>query len=382
MPTPIRYPLDPTGLSPDNYIAAEAHVTANLPRRAVIPTYGAFFTASMKVYDAANNRLLVKGTDYLNVELLTLASEMYGKEICQVVLIINATVSNNIRMDYQALGGLYERRTESMINLYNMIENGLQTGNVAWPSIIARPSVFNPTAHLHSIEDVYGWQFVATAIEEVKQAIQLANAPAHEQILNYTVDKLTSIERTVNQRLDNGSIPAVSAVAGNTLVRQSDGLYVPTGGGGPAPAPTDTNIDEIGLVSWSPFATVPTGFIKANGATISRTVYAALFAKYGIKYGAGDGATTFTIIDLRGQFPRGWDDGRGIDTGRVLGSEQTSQNLAHTHTESPALRAGATLIQSGPALGISIVGATTGSSGGSESRPVNTALQALIRYLP
>lgn len=76
---------------------------------------------------------------------------------------------------------------------------------------------------------------------------------------------------------------------------------------------------------------VPAGWLKANGATVSRTTYAALFAVIGTTYGAGDGSTTFKLPDYRGYFLRALDDGRGIDTGRVLGSTQTSQNLSHNH---------------------------------------------------
>lgn len=68
--------------------------------------------------------------------------------------------------------------------------------------------------------------------------------------------------------------------------------------------------------------TAPTGWIKANGALLSRTTYADLFAAIGTTFGAGDGVTTFAIPDIRGEFVRGLDDGRGIDAGRALGTRQ------------------------------------------------------------
>lgn len=69
--------------------------------------------------------------------------------------------------------------------------------------------------------------------------------------------------------------------------------------------------------------TAPTGWLKANGAAISRTAYADLFAAIGTTFGSGDGVNTFNIPDLRGEFLRGWDDGKGIDVSRQLGSNQT-----------------------------------------------------------
>lgn len=77
--------------------------------------------------------------------------------------------------------------------------------------------------------------------------------------------------------------------------------------------------------------TVPAGWLKANGATVSRTTYAALFAVIGTTYGAGDGSTTFKLPDYRGYFLRAWDDGRGVDAGRAFASTQSSQNLSHNH---------------------------------------------------
>ena len=74
-------------------------------------------------------------------------------------------------------------------------------------------------------------------------------------------------------------------------------------------------------------STVPTGWLKCNGALLSRTTYAALFAVIGTTYGAGDGSTTFALPDLRGEFVRGFDDGRGVDAGRTLGSAQAATRV-------------------------------------------------------
>lgn len=78
-------------------------------------------------------------------------------------------------------------------------------------------------------------------------------------------------------------------------------------------------------------STAPSGWLKANGAAISRTAYAALFAAIGTTYGAGDGFTTFNLPDLRGEFIRGADDGRGLDAGRAFGSVQSHALGSHAH---------------------------------------------------
>lgn len=86
-----------------------------------------------------------------------------------------------------------------------------------------------------------------------------------------------------------------------------------------------------GKVDYFAMSSPPTGYLKANGAAVSRTTYAALFAAIGTTFGAGDGSTTFNLPDLRGEFVRGWDDARGVDSGRAFGSAQGDQNKSHTH---------------------------------------------------
>ena len=88
---------------------------------------------------------------------------------------------------------------------------------------------------------------------------------------------------------------------------------------------------RIGTYFYHPVAVPPPFALKCNGAAVSRTTYAALFAVIGTTYGAGDGSTTFNLPEVRGEFIRGLDDGRGVDPGRGIGTAQGSQNLEHSH---------------------------------------------------
>lgn len=82
-----------------------------------------------------------------------------------------------------------------------------------------------------------------------------------------------------------------------------------------------------GLVAHFATSTAPAGWLKADGSVVSRATYPRLFAAIGTLYGAGDGSTTFKLPDLRGEFIRGFDDGRGVDTGRVIGSSQDASKV-------------------------------------------------------
>jgi microcystin-dependent protein len=91
-----------------------------------------------------------------------------------------------------------------------------------------------------------------------------------------------------------------------------------------------------GDVKYSAANAVPEGWLKADGSLVLRATYGALFAAIGTTYGAGDGESTFALPDLRGEFLRGFDDGRGIDQGRTFGSWQKGTLYPYDTTLSKA----------------------------------------------
>ena len=127
--------------------------------------------------------------------------------------------------------------------------------------------------------------------------------------------------------------------------------------------------------------TVPPGWLAANGAAVSRTAYAALFLAIGTTYGAGDGSTTFGLPDLRGEFLRGLDSGRGVDTGRAIGSAQGHQFGSHSHTYPRATsnENGGAMLGGSPS-GVSTSSTAGGTTNGSETRPRNVAALACIKF--
>ncbi len=135
-------------------------------------------------------------------------------------------------------------------------------------------------------------------------------------------------------------------------------------------------------------STVPSGFLECNGAAVSRTTYAALFAAIGVAHGYGDNAATFNLPDYRGRFLRGWDHGIARDpdrasrpamntggaTGDNVGSVQADAFRSHTHTGT-VITAGSQF--GGPGdNGLTSVGAT----GDNETRPINASVMYCIKY--
>lgn len=147
----------------------------------------------------------------------------------------------------------------------------------------------------------------------------------------------------------------------------------------------------------------PKGYIKCNGASISKTTYADLFAAIGTRYG-GSG-NNFRVPDLRGVFVRGWDNGRGLDNARSLGSFQSEQLGPHSHVFENKGGTVAHFQKKGRLLSMDIGSGSddfgqysmgpgnrgqkhaglgqiskSGSGIGSETRPINMALNYCIKY--
>jgi len=201
------------------------------------------------------------------------------------------------------------------------------------------------------------------------------------------------------------SLPASDGNAGEFLQTDGSGnLSFSAAGGAQGGVPS-------GAVFCMAVAIVPSGYLECNGAAVSRTGYAALFAVIGTQYGAGNGSSTFNLPDLRGEFVRGYDHGRGIDSGRsISATPQSDQNKQHNHTASSSVNdsghvhgttfdnkkyfpgGNSTTVNYGgpgeyPADIFSMSSATTGvtvatsigNDGGGETRPRNIAMMYVIK---
>ncbi len=136
-----------------------------------------------------------------------------------------------------------------------------------------------------------------------------------------------------------------------------------------------------GLVAHFARSTAPSGWLKANGAAVSRTAYADLFSAIGTTFGSGDGFNTFNLPDLRGEFLRGWDDGRSVDTGRTFASSQLDELKSHRHSAGSLVgtTGGQWKSLTGTGNNFGFNGATE-YFGGGETRPRNVAMLACIKF--
>ena len=87
----------------------------------------------------------------------------------------------------------------------------------------------------------------------------------------------------------------------------------------------------VGTINAFASQVVPANYLECDGSTLSTSQFNDLFNVIGYTYG-GSG-TSFNIPDLRGEFIRGWDNGRGIDSGRTFGGSQLDAFQGHHHDQ-------------------------------------------------
>ncbi len=137
-------------------------------------------------------------------------------------------------------------------------------------------------------------------------------------------------DKTQRDVLDNGDLPGFVELLGSGFAVEYLSRKNPFGDI-KSDGTVKTALENLGLgegsalpvgvpVPW-PSATPPTGWLKCNGAAFSAEEYPKLAKAY----------PTNKLPDLRGEFIRGWDDGRGVDSGRTLLTNQEHAVISHNH---------------------------------------------------
>ncbi|WP_431307365.1 tail fiber protein [Escherichia coli] len=160
-------------------------------------------------------------------------------------------------------------------------------------------------------------EVLAATPKAVKAAYDLANG---KQAADATLTALAALATAADKLpyftgVDRAALTALTSVGRAILGKTStQGVldYLGLGEGSALP---------VGVpVPW-PSATPPTGWLKCNGAAFSAEEYPELAKAY----------PTNKLPDLRGEFIRGWDDGRGVDPGRSIGSSHEWSPGSHAH---------------------------------------------------
>lgn len=197
---PSRYPLDLTGQSPENYIEGEIRQLPTKKIRCIAPFYGPFYTATLTIRDASNQRLLERGVDYQCLDLNDIATLKSHQEVCSIIAIINEQVNPEIDISYRVVGGEYENSHTAIVPLIEALINDNRP--VAWPNLLNKPNAFVPSPHLTAIDDIYGFENLILSLESLRKTLLFGDQAHSDKVIKYIEDILFNFNTQMVRLLD------------------------------------------------------------------------------------------------------------------------------------------------------------------------------------
>lgn len=204
-PIVLKYPFDKTGTNPNNLVMRELHTLPSGGNRAIVPWHGPFYATSVEILDTQTGKGLQPGLQFQAVEMYQEATQKTGKEICAALVITDPTVSDEVELKYQVVGGEFSYSTDGLLQ---MLENAnLDERPVKWGDIISKPTAFTPAPHLHDIGDTFGWEYIIEALEQVRYAIRTGDDAAHEALRDYIDHVQEEMEDALQAHMDDKDNP-------------------------------------------------------------------------------------------------------------------------------------------------------------------------------
>ena len=213
----IQFELDLTGNNPNNLVTNESHILdSSYPIRILLPNNGAFYSNSVILKDNVSQAIL-NVSQYQITELFQNLTIETGLEICGVILIIDSSVSSNVSITYQAVGGYLQTNLNTLLQNYLALNSSDR--NVDWDWIINKPYQFTPALHNQLLNTIYGFDPIINVLGRIRNAITISNIPAFEAVINYVNSKFASSSTlATNTDIDN-------VVSNNDIITMNALLY-------------------------------------------------------------------------------------------------------------------------------------------------------------
>ena len=313
------------------YITEVSHTQTTTGNRDFSVTFPFMSTADLRVQLAGVTKSLT--TDYTIVQsgANTVVNFNTAPADNAVVRIFRDTDIDAIKSTYQS--GSSIRATDLNENNTQLLYAAQEFGTLKDDNSVSFSLGDKGDIQVNSSSD---WTIQNNTIAQAQMA---DNSVGTNEIIdgNITGEKLASLAITAAQLAANAVITAkinndavtADKIADNAVgtLQIADDAVNPTKINQTAAAGYGFN--PPGSVIWYAGNTAPTGYLKANGDSIpngSGTVQ-GVAADYSGLYAIVGGS----LPDLRGEFIRGWDDGRNIDGSRAIRSTQSQQAESHNH---------------------------------------------------
>ena len=204
---PQRYPVDYTGTATTNLVSGEPHTLTTKAIRVFAPQQAPFFAnpESLVIIDTATGHPLTQA-QYIVYAMCTTASMIAGpgNESYNVIAITDQSVSNNITVTYQTVGGNYLMGADALVLLLNSLT--LDTRPVTWDNILNRPPALPTNQHLEPIAATIGFEYLVEAILRLATTIVVGDAAKLDEVTQYLDTALANSNAVTNTSLSPSSV--------------------------------------------------------------------------------------------------------------------------------------------------------------------------------
>lgn len=368
----VEYPYDPNGNSPANLVKNEKQTLSQIngdPFRYLIPVQAPFyvnnFSATAK--NASGSTILLKhGIDYQFNARYIGATRANGMAIYGAVIIINKDIQGPVTLQYQCLGGAYSADRDYVIQ--TIAQNNYNPRRIAWDQVTNAPTTFPPSGHPEDLDTFTGFRDLNDAIyalrdarvdpttlqNELRKHILDVNDP-HKTLAKIPTDYIRRPEFEAHTKNFNDPHRTLLKLPADLVYKpQLDAEILKLQESFDA-VPSSYKRDiilvkkpHLRLMVWdvsgnryvrAPWApagmmqyshanpTAILGYLPVRGdRTYNQADYPDLAAALGLT-----GIGTFALTEMRGEFLRVLDNGRGVDVSRANLSFQNHSLQYHNH---------------------------------------------------
>lgn len=209
----LTLPLDPTGKATTNDITGEVQTIGTNPVRAFATNYGAFFNSSLVLKDTASG-LTLTSSQFFTAVPYDLATAKYGvplnDTIVGIVVITDSTVGATLSVNYQALGGGYQKPLTSLAG--DLVGYEPASRPVAWPSVIDSLALAPASQALHDAGQagLITFEYVVHALDRLMQ-LAIMGDPLSQ----------TAVQAYANA-MENGQLAGLNAVLANLYLHEAN----------------------------------------------------------------------------------------------------------------------------------------------------------------
>lgn len=214
MATITKLPFDLRGNLPSNLRTGEIRPLTRIPgktNRMTCPEFGAYFTDSL-IVRTPDGVLLKRDVDYVTTYYYPELGELSGKEVCAIIVVTNPAIGDQIRISYQAIGGVYSLSFSELATILNYVNE--LPGTIKWEDIINKPLQFVPSAHTHEFWQLYGLEstienltFLSKAIATGNKGILVDNAAFYKAYVGIAQQAIANYHNHVQAHIADVSNP-------------------------------------------------------------------------------------------------------------------------------------------------------------------------------